>query len=119
VWGIQKEIMSKRDTLKGKYVAGDHYIICDRTGRRILASDARKEWNGYWVHKDEYEPKHPALIPSPAPIDKIAAPQPVRTEPTDVFVDVLDTAAYWDDDMVEGDDDFSQLIAGTNYVDMG
>lgn len=63
---------------KPKYIPGDHLVVCERTGRVIRVSDARKEWNGRWVHKDWYEPKHPALVTHPVPTDKIAARQPVR-----------------------------------------
>lgn len=38
---------------------GDHWVISDRTGRRIRASEARKEWTGAIVGPDEYEPRHP------------------------------------------------------------
>ena len=76
----------KKDTKANGYTPGEHYIICERTGRKILASDARKEWTGAWVHKDEWEPKHPSLIYTKVPSDKITAPQPIRSEPADVFV---------------------------------
>jgi len=80
--------MSKiKDHKGGKWRSGDHLIVCDRTGRVIYASDARKEWNGKWVHKDWWEPKHPSLIFRDTGVDKSAAPQPVRLEPTDTFID--------------------------------
>ena len=106
----------KKDTKANGYKPGEHYIICARTGRKILASDARKEWTGEWVHKDEWEPKHPSLIYTKVPSDKILAPQPIRSEPADEFVDVPDACAYWDDDMVEGDD---EILTASHYVDMG
>jgi hypothetical protein len=33
----------------------------DRTGRKVDYKDLRREWNGLWVHKDEWENKHPQL----------------------------------------------------------
>lgn len=41
------------------YAPGDYYMRCDRTGRKYLASNMRKEWNGKWVHKDFWEQRHP------------------------------------------------------------
>ena len=39
--------------------SGDHWVECMRTGRTIRASDARKEWNGLIVAKEEWESRHP------------------------------------------------------------
>jgi hypothetical protein len=44
---------------KGKY----SYVTSDRSGVRYLKRDVRREWNGFIVGKDEYEPKHPQLTP--------------------------------------------------------
>lgn len=41
------------------YKPGDNWVECERTGMAIRASDARKEWNGLWVAKEEWEPRHP------------------------------------------------------------
>lgn len=46
---------------KDRYRHGDHLMISDRSGFRIYASEARKEWNGLIVKDSEYEPKHPQL----------------------------------------------------------
>ena len=54
----------------GKYAYG----ISDRSGFRYRLRDMRKEWNGLLVGPDEYEPKHPQLTPSKAPMD----PQALR-----------------------------------------
>jgi hypothetical protein len=37
----------------GKYA----YLIDDRSGRKIRYKDARTEWNGLRVHKNDWEPK--------------------------------------------------------------
>ncbi len=42
-----------------KYRKGEHYLICDRSGRQMRASESRREWTGAVVHKDEYEARHP------------------------------------------------------------
>lgn len=41
------------------YHRGDHWVVDDRTGARIRASESVKEWNGAVVHRDEAEPRHP------------------------------------------------------------
>lgn len=38
---------------------GDHYKTDDRTGRKVRASDTRKEWTGRIVDKDWWEPRQP------------------------------------------------------------
>lgn len=50
-----------------KYASGrKSKAIDDRTGFKVDYKDLRKEWNGLWVHKDEWEPKHPQLEPRSA-----------------------------------------------------
>lgn len=46
--------MGRRD-----YKLGDHWVIDDRTGRKIRSSEARKEWNGLLVHRSVWEPRQP------------------------------------------------------------
>jgi hypothetical protein len=42
-----------------KYAAGKYaYGISDRSGFRYRLKDMRKEWTGFLVGKDEWEPKH-------------------------------------------------------------
>ena len=41
------------------YIPGDHYIISDYSGRKIRFSEARKTWDGFWVHWTEWEPRQP------------------------------------------------------------
>ena len=50
------------------------YGISYRSGFRYKLSVMKKEWNGLLVGPDEYEPKHPQLTPSKAPMD----PQALR-----------------------------------------
>jgi hypothetical protein len=69
---------------------GDHKIIDDRTGRTIYASEARKEWTGELVHKDDWEPRHPQdLVRSR--VDRMSVRDP-RPRPPDVFIGPLVTA---------------------------
>ena len=47
-----------------KYAAGKYaYGISDRSGFRYRLKDMRREWTGFLVGKDEWEPKHPQLEP--------------------------------------------------------
>lgn len=45
--------------MRNRYRRGQHKLVDDRTGFTIYSGDARKEWNGRIVHKDEYESRHP------------------------------------------------------------
>ena len=47
-----------------RYSKGKHsFAIDDRSGRKIRSRDMKKEWNGLWVHKNDWEEKHPQLTP--------------------------------------------------------
>ena len=61
----------------GRYASdANAYGISDRSGFRYRLRDMRKEWNGFLVGEDEYEPKHPQLTPSKAPADPEALKNP-------------------------------------------
>ena len=45
---------------RGKYAVA----IDDRSGFKVKHKDLRKEWNGYMVHKNDWESKQPQLDPS-------------------------------------------------------
>jgi len=59
-------------------------MISDLSGEKIRRSEARKTWEGYWVHKDEWEEKHPQL--SLRGLKDKQSVKPVRTRPADVFI---------------------------------
>ncbi len=72
------------------YKPGDHYIQDDRTGFKIRASEARREWTGQYVHKDAWEPRQPQdLVRSR--VDKMSVDNP-RPRAPDVFIGPLVTA---------------------------
>jgi hypothetical protein len=48
--------------------------ISDRSGFQYRYRDMRKEWNGLWVGKDEYDPKQPQL----GPFKTISDPQSLK-----------------------------------------
>jgi|TARA_R110000782_G_scaffold270296_1_gene370253 hypothetical protein len=50
------------------------YGICDITGFRYKHKDLKKTWDGLLVGKDQWNAKHPQLMPKPSPID----PQAIR-----------------------------------------
>jgi hypothetical protein len=43
----------------GKYALG----ICDQCGQQFMLNDLKKEWTGFKVCQECYEPKHPQLEP--------------------------------------------------------
>lgn len=62
------------------YASGKHaYGICDLTGFRYKLKDMKKTWDGLLVGPDQFDAKHPQLMPRPAPKDpqslKDARPQ--------------------------------------------
>jgi hypothetical protein len=68
---------------------GDYNAICDSCGRKFKASTMLKRWDGLFVCKEDWEPKHPQLSLR-AVSDKQEVPIP-RPEPvTDTFVKVCD-----------------------------
>ena len=59
-----------------KFAAGKYaYGTSDRSGFRYRLSDMRMEWNGFFVGKDEWEPKHPQLEPKRRGTDAEAVPR--------------------------------------------
>ena len=63
--------------MMAKYAAGKYaYGISDRSGFRYRLKDMRKEWTGFLVGKDEWEPKHPQLEPRHQPTDAEALRDP-------------------------------------------
>ena len=60
--------------------------ISDRSGMEYPYSEMKKEWNGSFVHKSEYESKHPQLTPRkhrPDPQALKDASPPKKLDPSD------------------------------------
>lgn len=76
---------------RGKYA----WAIDDRTGRKVLHRETRREWNGQRVHKSEWEPKHPQLTPPRISPDatSVRDPRP-DNDPTNATVNYLGHAHY-------------------------
>lgn len=56
----------------GKWALG----ICDQCGFQYLLNDLKKEWTGFKVCQECYEPKHPQLEPKRGINEPIALLQP-------------------------------------------
>ena len=67
-----------------KYIAGDPWCICDRTGFKVRMSDTRKEWNGLRVWKKAWEPRHPQDLVRSVPDRQVV--KDARPEQTDYFL---------------------------------
>lgn len=69
---------------KGKYAKA----ISDRSGMEFPYSEMVKEWNGSFVHRSEYESKHPQIRRRQHQADAIALqnPRPRPKEDNDDFV---------------------------------
>ena len=69
---------------KGKY----SYGLCDYCGQRYPYNVLQKNWRGFKVCPEDYEPKEPQLEPLKFSGDAIALyePRPDRVEPVTVFV---------------------------------
>lgn len=63
---------------------GDYWVICDRSGFKVPASETKKEWNGLRVWRKFYEPRHPQDLLRGKKDDQ-TVPEP-RTEAPDVFL---------------------------------
>ena len=66
------------------YQPGGHNKICDRTGFKIKATDAQKEWNGLVVRRRSFELRHPQdFLRSKKDHQAVADP---RSEATNSFI---------------------------------
>ena len=51
--------MVQRTKNQNSLVVGEWLTICDRCGFKFKSCDLKKEWTGFYVCKDCYEPRHP------------------------------------------------------------
>lgn len=71
------------------YATGKYSLaLCDYCGQRYDYNVLRKNWRGFMVCPEDYEPKEPQLDPLKYRGDAIALrnPRPDRIEPVSVFV---------------------------------
>lgn len=71
------------------YKSGDWQAICDSCGRKYLASELKKRWDGLMVCWQDWEPRQPQDFVK-AQIDKQAVPWS-RPEQADQFITVTST----------------------------
>ena len=69
---------------RGKYAK----MISDRSGFEFPYKEMVQEWNGSWVHKSEFEPKHPQENTKARhhEAESLSNARPARKEPMVVFV---------------------------------
>jgi hypothetical protein len=72
------------------------YGLCDYCGQRYPYLTLKKNWRGFMVCPDDYEPKEPQLFPLRFSGDAIALrdPRPDRIEPVSVFVGTPGFSAF-------------------------
>lgn len=69
---------------KNKSRIGDYRVICDRSGFKFWASECRMTWDGLFVHKKYWEPRHPQdFVRGTRDEQKVPIARP---EQTDVFL---------------------------------
>lgn len=68
----------------------DYKAVCERSGGIYNASDMRQEWNGRWVYKKFWEPRHPGDT-QVVPGDNL---RPSWTRPVPV-ADTYQTRTVW------------------------
>lgn len=76
---------------------GGHWVICDRTGMAIRAEDAKEEWTGSIVAKEEWEPRHPQDYYR-ARQEDTSPKGPIRPEPS---TDTEITGLYIEGDYID------------------
>lgn len=56
---------------------GDYNVICDSCGRKFKASTMQKRWDGLFVCKEDFEPRHPQLnLRVPTDVQRVPIPRP-------------------------------------------
>lgn len=74
---------------KNKAKLGDWNLISDRSGQKIKASESMKTWQGWIVHKNEWEPRQPQRDVRGRD-ENIAVPESRPRGPTKFFVPTRD-----------------------------
>lgn len=72
------------------------YGLCDYCGQRYPLNLLQKNWEGYKVCPEDYEPKEPQLFPLRFRADAIALyePRPDRVEPLDIYIGSPGSSAF-------------------------
>jgi hypothetical protein len=89
---------------------GDWNIRCDRCGKKMKGSEARRTWEGYYVCAADWEPRHPqdfvkGVRENPTP--------PFVRNPPDVFVPTANPLILEINDLpFDGDTEYIFLETG-------
>ena len=70
------------------YKPGDWYILCDDCHKKIHGSTAKQRWDGFYVCKDCWNPRHPQDFIKGR--KETITPPFTRPRPSDVFVSTCD-----------------------------
>ena len=72
------------------------YGICDYCGQQYRLNDLKKNWKGFKVCSQDYEPKEPQLEPTKYRGDAISLfePRPDKKEDMDVYVGIAGDTAF-------------------------
>jgi hypothetical protein len=74
-----------------RFRRGDHIVRCDLSGFLVNASECKMMWNGLFVRKDLWTPRHPQ--DQLATTKESMAPSVLRPEGTDQFISATDVTA--------------------------
>jgi hypothetical protein len=104
------------------YATGKYsYGLCDFCGQRYPYNVLRKQWQGFMVCPDDYEPKEPQLEPLRYRGDAIALrnPRPDRIEPVSVFVGAPGFTAFQSYGSVQNTADMRPYVLGQALIAQG
>jgi len=104
------------------YATGKHsYGLCDFCGQRYPYNVLRKQWQGYMVCPDDYEPKEPQLEPLRYRGDSIALrdPRPDRIEPVSVVAGSFKKKAFQSFGSARTTNDMRPYIVGQALIAQG
>lgn len=74
--------------IKPQFIPGDHYMVCDSCGMKFRRSEITKRWDGMYVCKADWEPRHQQESVS-VRVDRVRVPV-ARPEPFSAGTELLD-----------------------------
>jgi len=97
------------------------YGLCDYCGQRYPYNTLRKNWKGFKVCPEDYEPKEPQLEPLRYRGDAIALqePRPDRIEPVSVFVSAPGFTAFQSYGSVQGGTNMQPYVQDQALIAQG
>lgn len=100
---------------KNYYIAGEHNLICDVCSKKIKSHEGKMRWDGFFVCKEDWEPRHPQDFIR-AKVDKITVPmiRPIPNEPFKLLQGIFDLHKY--EDPIEISVNFSRSLSDDNIL---